>query len=50
MAKAGIQVQLSVSEIYAVLCKKCQAKLRELVKDKISEQMVDQIIGVEGGD
>lgn len=44
MAQAGIQVQLSVREIYKVLCEECREKLRELIKDRISEQMVDQII------
>jgi len=45
MAEAGIQVQLNVKEIYAVLCEECREKLRKLVKDKISEQLVDQVIG-----
>ena len=47
MAKAGIQVQMTVREIHAILCEECREKLRRLVKDKISEQLVDQVIGVE---
>ena len=47
MAQAGIQVQLSVREIHAVLCKRCRKKLRDLVKEKVTDQMVDQIIGLE---
>jgi len=45
MAEAGIKVQLNVKEIYTVLCEECREKLRKLVKDKISEQLVDQVIG-----
>jgi len=48
MAQAGIQVQLSVREIYARLCPKCQAEVKALVKEKLTEQMVDQVLGVEG--
>ena len=47
MAQAGIQVQLSVREIYERLCKKCRKKLRELIKEKISEDMVSKVIGSE---
>ena len=46
MAQAGINVQLSVKEIYERACPKCKAAIRALILDKISEQMVDQILGV----
>ena len=47
MAQAGISVQLSVKEIYEKLCSKCRKQLKELIKGKISEQMVSQVIGEE---
>ena len=46
MAQAGIQVQLSVKEIYAKLCPKCRKKVRELIKEKVTDQMVSQVIGL----
>lgn len=48
MAQAGLQVQLSVQEIHEVLCEGCRERLRALVKEKITDQMVDQVIGVNG--
>ena len=47
MTQAGIQVQLSVKEIYEKICPKCRKALKELIKGKISEQMVSQVIGEE---
>ena len=49
MATAGLQVQLSVKEIYAVCCEKCRLKIKALIKTRITDQMVDQVIGVEEG-
>ena len=49
MAQAGLQVQLSVQEIHEILCKRCRGKLRALVKEKITDQMVDQVIGKSEG-
>jgi len=45
MAQAGIQVQLNVKEIYELACPECKKKIKKLIKDKISEQMIDQVIG-----
>lgn len=45
MAASGIDVQLSIKEIYAVACKKCKARIRSLIKEKISDEMVDKVIG-----
>ena len=47
MAQAGIQVNLKLREIHALVCEECKEKLRKLVRDKISEQLVDQVIGEE---
>ena len=44
-AQAGIQVQLSVKEIYDVMCPECQKKIRELIKEKVTDQMVKSVIG-----
>lgn len=44
MAQAGLQVQLSIKEINDALCPECKAKLRELIKSKISEQMIDSVV------
>lgn len=46
MASAGMRVQLAIPEIYAQLCPKCQKKLRRLIKDKISDEMVNQMLGL----
>jgi len=45
MATAGISVQLSVKEIYDRICARCKKKVRELIKEKITDQMVSQVIG-----
>ena len=45
MAQAGISVQLGVKEIYDVVCTKCKKKIRALIKDRITDQMVSQVIG-----
>ena len=46
MAQAGIQIQLSVKEIYDRMCPECQAKIRELIKEKVTDQMVSQVVGL----
>jgi len=49
VAQAGVSVQVSLKEIYVRLCKKCQKKVRELVKEKLTDQLVEQsILGGEG--
>lgn len=45
MSTAGINVQLSVKEIYDKMCPKCKKRIKELIRDKISDQMVSQVIG-----
>ena len=47
MEKQGLNVQLSIKEIYSVVCPDCKEKIKEMVRDKISDQMVDQVIGAE---
>jgi uncharacterized protein with PIN domain len=38
------QISLSIKEIYERLCPECKKKLRELIKEKITEQMVNEIV------
>ena len=45
MAQAGMSVQLAIPEIYEQLCPKCKKKLRRLIKDKITDQMVSKVLG-----
>ena len=44
MAQAGLKINLSVKEIYERLCPKCKKRLRELIKEKITDNMVNQIL------
>ena len=46
MAQAAMRVQLAIPEIYAQLCPSCKKKLRKLIKDKISDEMVNQMLGL----
>ena len=41
-----MSVQLAIPEIYAQLCPKCKKKLRRLIKEKITDQMVSQVLGL----
>lgn len=34
------QINLSIREIYSKLCPECQAKLKDLLKEKIADQTV----------
>jgi hypothetical protein len=45
--EAKTQISLSVKEIYDKLCPKCKAKIRELIKEKITDQMLSGVIGEE---
>ena len=46
MAQARTSVQLAIPEIYAQLCPKCKQKLRRLIKEKVSDEMVNQMLGL----
>ena len=39
-----LQVNLSLKEIYSKLCPKCQEKLRDMVKEKLADQVVKQTL------
>lgn len=38
------QVNLSLKEIYEKLCPECQEKVRNLVKDKLTDQAIEQAL------
>ena len=44
MQQQQLAVQLSIQEVYDCTCAKCQKRIKDLVRDKISDQMVDQVI------
>ena len=39
-----IQVNLSVKEIYKLLCPKCKKELEKLVKDKMASELAKQVL------
>lgn len=39
-----INLNLSLKEIHKVLCPECQKKVRNLVKEKITDQMLEQTL------
>lgn len=45
MAQAGINVKVELREIYDAVCPKCKKKIKSLVKEHISDQLVSQVIG-----
>ena len=45
MAKTGLNIQLTIKEIYERMCPKCKRRLRELIKEKITDDMVNQVLG-----
>jgi bacterioferritin-associated ferredoxin len=44
-AQQQVGVSLNLQEVYSHLCPKCQQEMRKLIKDKVTDQMVDQVIG-----
>jgi len=44
----SVKVQLSLKEIYDKMCPKCKKKIRELIKEKITDDMVNQVLREEG--
>ena len=39
------KVQVSIKEIYRLMCPGCREKLRGLVKEKMADQMLDRTLG-----
>lgn len=44
MAQAGVQIQLSIPEIYKQLCPKCQQKLKRLLAEKAVDKLVEPML------
>jgi len=44
MTNQQLAVQLSIQEVYDCTCAECQKKIKDLVRGKISDQMVDKVI------
>jgi hypothetical protein len=42
--EAKTQISLSVKEIYDRLCPKCKRALKDLIKEKLTDQMVEQML------
>ena len=42
---SGINVQLSVKEIYDKVCPKCKKKIEALIREHISDELVKGVIG-----
>jgi hypothetical protein len=45
----SITVNIDLKEIYRILCPKCKKQVKALVQQKISEKLVEQVIGIEEG-
>lgn len=45
MAAATVRMQVSIKEIYDACCPECKKKVRELVKSKVTDDLVTQILG-----
>jgi len=43
-----VQVQLTIKEIYDILCPSCKKKLKEKVKEKIADSMVESVLQDKG--
>jgi hypothetical protein len=43
-AEAKTQISLSVKEIYDRLCPKCKRALKDLIKEKLTDQMVERML------
>jgi len=43
-------ISFTLREVYEYLCKKCRNKIRELVKERITDQLIEQAIFGAGPD
>jgi len=43
----SLKVDIDWREVYKLLCRKCKIKLKQYVKNKIAEQLTDQLLGEE---
>jgi hypothetical protein len=45
MTEAKVLLQVDIKQIYSILCSECQFRLRQLLKDAVSEEVVRQALG-----
>lgn len=45
MENKGIKIDLTIKEIVEVCCNDCKLKIRELVKNKIANDLIDGLVG-----
>jgi len=45
MTQAKVLLQIDIKQIYNILCSECQFRLRTLLKDAVSEELVRQALG-----
>jgi hypothetical protein len=43
-----VQVQLTLKEIYDLLCPQCKRKLKEKIKEKIADSLVEGVLQDKG--
>jgi len=44
MVEAGLRVNVSLKEVYERLCPKCKEKVRQLIKEKITDELVSKTL------
>jgi DNA-directed RNA polymerase subunit RPC12/RpoP len=45
VAAATVRMQVSIKELYDIACPSCKAKIRKLVKAKVTDDLVTSILG-----
>lgn len=45
MATATVRLQVSLKDLYDVCCPECKKKIHELVKSKVTDDMVTAVLG-----
>lgn len=45
MVEGKLSIQVTLKEVYDVLCPQCRKKLKELIKEKITDEMVRNVLG-----
>jgi len=42
--EAGLRINVSLKEVYEKLCPKCKEKIRQLIKEKITDELVSRTL------
>jgi len=40
----SLKIEVSLKEIYKVLCKKCKAEVKKLVSRRVSEKLAEKVL------